>query len=306
MKYRVVAILGLMLALFASCEKELVLNLPPGEKYLVVEGQIEADSLPRVILTRSVGFFDKIDISSIQFEKNAIVEVTDLNTNVTRKLDKFEFPFGNDTFVIYAANPFDPNNDSIKGKIGHRYALKITENNKIHNAVTLIPNQVLPDSIWQQSIDAANKIFNVRIMYKDPDTLGNQTKFATSVLRKIKRDYLPEGFLTTFSSTFNDAVTNGQRLPFDIRLGYSKSINFNDTTQRRYFNEQQQLLSGDTLIVKFMGIDYKTYQFWETLEYSRNSTGNPFASPTKVSSNVSDAIGIWGGYGSRYFTYVVK
>jgi hypothetical protein len=291
--------------LLSSCEKELVINLPEGKKQLVVEGYIETDSLPYVILTKSIGFFDKIDISSIQFARDAEITVRDLNTNFTKKLQRFEFPFGTDTFTIYGLVPFDPSNDSIKGVAGHKYELIIQNEGKQHKAITTIPFSVLPDSTWLRSLGAAtDSVYEFNCRYTDPDTPGNFTRYKTQVKRANKKSYLSEAYLTSFSSTFDDKFTNGATLPFNVDMGYDKNINFNDSASQSQFREQRSIFKGDTVTVKFSGIDYYTYQFWQTLEYSRNSTGNPFASPTKVSSNVSGAIGIWGGYGSKYLSII--
>ncbi|MCX8470657.1 MAG: DUF4249 domain-containing protein [Chitinophagaceae bacterium] len=294
-----------LLSTLVSCEKELVLNLPASPSQLVVEGEIENGQLPQVLLTNSLGFFDKINLSNIKFEKGATITVTDLNTNYSVNLIQFGFPIPNatDSIYFYTLPPLSIF-DSIKGQIGHRYKLQILNKGILHEAITSIPNQQLPDSMWAEKIpnDSGS---NIRVKYQDPDTLGNYTKYKTQVLRQFKNVNLSEDYLTSFSSTFNDALTNGQTLPFTINLGYNKNINFNDTSQRKYFEMQTKVYKGDTVNIKFMGIDYATYQFWETLEYSKNSTGNPFASPTKVQGNVSNAIGIWGGYGSKLMSIIL-
>jgi Domain of unknown function (DUF4249) len=298
----------LMAALFliTSCEKELKVDLPTGKSYLVVEGEIENGALPFVILTRSIGFFDKINVGSLIFEKNATVTVTDLNTNISTPLNMFGFPFGTgtDSLFVYGLLPV-VQNDIYKGQINHQYKLTIVENGVTHTAITKVADQVLPDSAWTEPIPNDSG-FTIRARYKDPDTIGNNTRYTTQVLRKLKDPKLPESYLTSFGSTFNDGFNNGKELPFRINLGYSKDINFQDKEGAKTFERQTKVLIGDTVNLKFSGIDYPTYQFWETLDYSRNSTGNPFASPTKVQGNVSDAIGIWGGYGARVFTFVVK
>jgi hypothetical protein len=143
------------------------------------------------------------------------------------------------------------------------------------------------------------------VLYKDPDTVGNFSRLKTLVRRADKSKGFSEQYLTGFGSTIDDKFTNNKTLPFFINLGFEKNINFQDTASRARFEAQTKLYKGDTLNFKISGIDYQTFNFWETLEYSRNSTGNPFASPTKVQSNVSNAIGIWGGYGSKTTTIVV-
>ncbi|MBU3676608.1 MAG: DUF4249 family protein, partial [Chitinophagaceae bacterium] len=71
-------LLGMFLLILASCEKTIDVGLTEGEKQLVVEGVIESGQAPYVVLTRSIGFFDKIDLSKVDFVKGAQLRVDDL------------------------------------------------------------------------------------------------------------------------------------------------------------------------------------------------------------------------------------
>jgi hypothetical protein len=63
---------------------------------------------------------------------------------------------------------------------------------------------------------------------------------------------------------------------------------------------------GDTVTFKLSNIDKATFDFWRTMEFSYNSVGNPFSTPTKVLSNVSnDALGYFGGYATQYRTLII-
>jgi hypothetical protein len=63
---------------------------------------------------------------------------------------------------------------------------------------------------------------------------------------------------------------------------------------------------GDSIAVKYCNIDKATYDFWRTIEYSYSAIGNPFASPSKVLSNIKGGgLGYFGGYAAQYKTLVV-
>jgi hypothetical protein len=311
----IVKILILCLA-FTSCERELDLTLNSGDPKVVVEASIENGDFPRVVLTNSTGFFDKIDLSSLKFVTGATIKVTDLNTGYVIPLIEYnlKFPTGQGTdsvtYTAYAPNFLAQPYDSIIGQLEHCYKLDIVSNGKTYSAVTKIPNCKTPvfDSIWLQPenpSDPTDSAMEIRLIYDEPDTLGNYNRYSTQVLRQYKKDHLDEEFLTTFGSVINDKFTNGQRLPFTLDLGYSRRFSFADSVQRRYLFEQQEIYPGDTVNIRWMPIDYNTYTFWETLEYSRNSTGNPFAAPTKLYGNISGgAVGYWGGYGTRIITII--
>jgi Domain of unknown function (DUF4249) len=307
---RTIAILFCIALFLMACEKEYKVNLPSTPPELVVEGYIENGALPYVFLTRSVGFFDKIDFNAIKFQDSAVASVTDLTTNI--KVDLFNYiidtSFNNQKFkfIVYAPKFNDPNLEAIRGKMEHLYRLDIESRGKLYTATTKVVNTVLADSVWFEKFDLANpdSALSFHLRYRDPDTLGNFNRYETQVKRQYKKQGLDENFLTSFSSVFDDKFTNGKQLPFKLTLGSSKGINFRDSAQRANFEAQTRVYPGDTVTLKWSGIDFDTYNFWETLEFSRNSVGNPFSSPTKVKSNIKGGIGIWAGYGTRYITAI--
>ncbi len=69
---------------------------------------------------------------------------------------------------------------------------------------------------------------------------------------------------------------------------------------------KELLKKGDTVTLKLSNINKTTYDFWRTMEYTYASVGNPFASPVKVLSNISNnALGYFGGYASQYRTIII-
>ena len=54
----------LICLILLGCEKEITLNLPQAESKIVVEGSIEPNFPPYVILTKSQGYFEPIDINT--------------------------------------------------------------------------------------------------------------------------------------------------------------------------------------------------------------------------------------------------
>jgi hypothetical protein len=300
--------------LMMSCEREIKLNLPAGKEKLVVEGSIEYNNFPRVVLTNSSGFFGKIDLTTLKFISGADITITDLTNGFSHKL--VEFPIriptgvGQDsaTLIAYIPNifggPLDPN---MLGQLNHIYRLDINASGEKYTAVTKIADTRVFDSLWLEPFNKSkpDSATRLRLIYKDPDTLGDYHRYETQVLRYHKKDYLDEEYLADFGSVFSDAFTNGKRLPFNLDLGYTRRYNFSSDTGRNYLEESQKIFPGDTVNIKWSGIDYNTYQYWQTLEYSRNSTGNPFAAPTKIKGNISNgAIGGWCGYGSKIISII--
>lgn len=79
----------MMMAIFIGCEKEVNIDLTSKDKLVVIEGTIESNQQPYVYLTNSIGFFDKIDLNSVGYIKNANITVTDITTGVSVELKEY-------------------------------------------------------------------------------------------------------------------------------------------------------------------------------------------------------------------------
>ncbi len=289
---------------FASCEKEVNIKLNGVEKKMVVEGIIELNEVPYVSLTRSIGFFDKIDLSSVQYISNAIVTVTDLSSSksITLKEYSIDTTVGNNTFKfnIYGPDFQDPDAINFKGQEGHIYQLSIQDGAASYTGITQIPFNVGLDSVWIEPVPGKEDSFSViKAIYSDPDTFGNSVKLET-LAKRFKKDGGPELFYTSFNSVYNDDIINGTKIDLSIDLGYNKSR----TYTRKEYQTIGYVRKGDTVTVKWSAIDKKVFTFWETLSFSEGAVGNPFASPVQVTSNIPNAIGVWGGYGSKFYTLI--
>jgi hypothetical protein len=292
----VIILIGII-AGFSSCEKEVNFNLPTDiTEKLVVEGRIEAGQPPFVLLTKSLGFFSKIDLGNLQnsFIHGATVKVSDGTRTI--QLREYNIDTLNNSYSFYTVDTANPADLTFLGVQGRSYKLTIDYQGKIHEASTFIPHVKALDSIWAEQlpelVDNNPDFRQLKARYTDPDTPGNSVRIFTS------RN--SEGYLTDRFSTYNDDIINGTSIDIDISNGIQPMDTFNFMTYR-YFER------GDTVTVKWSAIDRTTYTFWQTLEFSIGTTGNPFSTPIKVGSNVSNgALGIWAGYSSAYKTLIIN
>jgi hypothetical protein len=160
-----------------SCEKELNMNLTVGSKDLVVEGIIEQGEFPYVLLTKSMGFFDKIDVNTIEFVRGATVTVQDINSGYTTALKEYALDTTiasqRFTFVVYAPDYMLPGIDQIRGRFDHLYKLTVTYNAVSYEAVTKIPESTGLDSLWLEPVPGKEDKFSIlKAMYKDPGQFG--------------------------------------------------------------------------------------------------------------------------------------
>lgn len=284
---------GALIVGLISCEKEIKIPLIESEPKLVVEGSIANDQQPGVILTKTVGFFDKIKFGDIEFVSDAEVWVSDLTDNKRIQL----FPITIAPLTLYTIQNTDPLfADFQTGKTNHSYKLEITHENELYQAVTTIPACDGLDSLYfekEPRFDPEN-YFKLVAIFSDPDTAGNFYKYFT---RRNGNGINQADFVEPFSSRFDDVYINGKTLPADLFLGFDNS----DTVDNEFTDKNSYSLSGDTIDIKLSAMDRDVYDFYKTLDFAEGSVGNPFASPIQVQSNVSNgAYGVWAGFGNAY------
>lgn len=298
MKYLLSALLIACSIYIVSCEKEVKIDLKNGELKLVVDGQIETNGYPFVVLTKSIGYFSKVDFKTLQntFVHNADITVTDGTTTI--KLKEYAVDTGangSSLFSFYSIDTSDATSLSFRGQAEKYYSIKIVVDGKTYTSTTKIPSVKGVDSIWFSQPGKVENTPTAVVMYarySDPDSLGNYVRYFT------KRN--SELFLTAFSSTFNDEIVNGTTLDsLMLTAGYNR-------TKEPNFDSLGFFFVGDTVSLKWSAIDKASYQFFSTLEYATGAVGNPFASPVNVTSNIQgNALGAWVGYGSQITTRVV-
>ena len=287
---------GLWLILFSSCEKTVQVNLGKSEPKLVVEGFIESNNPPFVMLTRSFGYFAKVDLSTLtnSFVHNAHVTVTDGSRTVTLREYNIDTAGGN-RFYFYSLDTSVPGSLSFLGQINGYYTLNIEVDGKTYTSTTKIPACKPVDSLVAEApASPPDNLPNAMILsvyYTDPDTFGNCVRYFT------KRNSEP--FYPGYNSVYDDQIVNGAknaRIP--IAAGFRRNGTISDSSG--------YIQRGDTVTLRWSAIDRNVYNFYNTYEYSLGTIGNPFSTPINVKSNISNgALGVWAGYGSTYTTITI-
>lgn len=291
-RYMGIAVFLFIASFFISCEKEVKLNLGEGNTSVVIEGEIENGRPPFVVITKSFGFFAKVDLSTLQgnFVHDALVIISDgTDTDTLREytLDSSGFQFS-----VYSIDTATLTN-FIVGEFNKSYKLSVTYEGKTYEATTKIPSLVPVDSFYGGPLneprtfvttpdDAVSLFINV----KDPDTTGNYFRYFT---KRGNEPYYPVDIASA-----EELGSNGEYLP-NIQIGFGKPAALSDTVVEAYPRR------GDSITLKWSAIDRNVHEFWKTYQFAVNVIGNPFASPTNLPTNFSNgALGVWAGYGSAY------
>jgi len=289
-------VIACVLLLF-SCEKEVKFDLGPSAEKVVVEGTIETDLPPLVVLTKSFGFFARIDLQTLNnaFLHDARITVSDGTQSFV--LREYQIDNNGTPVYFYSVDSSDINALLFRGRAGKTYRLKIDYNGKTYESVTSIPYPKALDSIWAEAPkpgEIPEKYPNSMLLfarYTDPDTLGNRVRYFTKVNSGP--------FLAPYYSVNDDAIINGSKITIQLAAGFDRM----DTIDRETFG---YFYKGDTVVLKWSAIDKGVFDFWRTLEFSYAANGNPFASPVDISTNISNgALGVWAGYGNTFDTLVI-
>lgn len=278
----------------ASCEKNVTVKVPEASEEIVVEGRIETDGNPFVLLTHTLPFFGEINTSEV-FQNSiqgATVIVDDGTITDTLK----QLP----GFGIYT-------DTLIKGIPGNMYKLTVIAEGKTITAFTSIPYPVALDSVWWKVDGNRDSLGFAWAHLTDPDTIGNCYQwYAQRVNRYTYGDNTGKVKDSTFiaapGAAFEDKFINSKSFDFSFPRGsFSFSNKEEDNNEERIFFKR-----GDTIIVKFCSIDRANFEFWRTEETQVSNNGNPFGSPAPITGNINGGLGTWGGYAPAYDTIIAR
>lgn len=276
-KYFFLAI-GISLS-FIACEREITIDLPQAEDQIVVEGWIESDEYPFVLLTRNLPFFGSIDTEDLGsiFVEGATVTV--FNGTDTMQLEEYTLDTLGQSATAYGPAFIDIlTGKAFKGERGKTYNLNIEAEGKTLSSKTIIPNGFPMDSIWwEPRQDTMARVF---VNFSDPDTVGNYYRYFTQIG--------DEPMYPGFTSVFDDLLVNGQTFVTPVDRGYDRFGDIDFETIGLY-------PKGDTITIRIAGIDEAHYNFWQTME-SNSQSGGPFSPIIVVDHNIEGGFGIWGGY----------
>ena len=306
-----IIILFISFSLFLSCSKEVIIDIPGFASQLVVDGTIETNGNPLVLLSQSANIYSETNLSSYlnNFITNADVKVVhgldtfnlspmnigDLPLASQKKLaEMLEIGFGETILLpikVYS-------NVELIATANSSYELIIDYNSKTYKSTTFIP---LPSSLdnlyWRPEI--SNPMYGISwARLSDNSTQYDAYKWEVKRINKnADNEDLDIIFRKTNDAYFDDRYFNGQSFDFS----YDNPLKRKDSTHlieyKRYFR------IGDSVVVKFSKMDLNTFTFFQKKSAQLSSNGNPFGSPINITSTISgDALGIWAGFSPYYDT----
>lgn len=273
---------------FLSCEREITFQLEQPSPKLVVEAFIENGEPPFVFLTSSLAYYATVSLPILNESLVKDAEVS-IEFSGTRYPLRGHTATGPASLLGYfytvdsvAQQP------ALRGALRGSYKLTIRWKGETYTAATTIPDTTRTiDSIfwkWPPPGNPPGKVA-VYVRAKDRPGLGDYIRYFT---KQNNGPYLPG-----FNSVFDDQIIDGTTYEVQVERGVIRTGELEEGYA--LFNR------GDTVQLKLCTIDKSTYDFWRTTEFNFASVGNPFSSPTRVLSNLSNgALGYFGGYAVQY------
>jgi hypothetical protein len=291
----------LLLVGFSACQSEIEVDLPDYQSKLVVEGYIETGKPAMVMLSRSIPFFQHVDLNYVVNNVLVMDAVVTLTTSDGESEQLSFLPTSESPYMFaYIGN--------IKGKEHTSYDLKIEWKGQTYTSTTSILHGFDLDSIgFDHSMELLNDTMKtIRALLSDDPMEMNFYQFFVKVHGKNLHDRL---WVTTLPVAFDDATFNG--LKFNIEVLRANPSAFlmpamNDEEKAQYFRMTYR--PGDTVYVKYGLIDYASYQFWNTGGNDAALGQNPFTNPTPVISNIrgENVTGVWCGYACKTETLIYE
>ena len=291
-----------------GCEQEFTPEPSSDGPDYVVEGYLEAGDNPTppyLLLTRTFNFYGEIgpDQFTESFVHDADVKVSDGTKEVTfqevcfsdldsatLELVADQFGFDVDSLTIDFCIYLDLLN-VLQPQTGKTYNLHIDVDGDIITASTVIPMPVPLDSLafGPPPGEPNDTLAQLTCYISDPAGIQNFYRYFGST---------NGGPLETgFSSVEEDLFFDGKSFGFQLFNPQTDSGDVEPEEFGLYF-------VGDTVTLKWCTIDEANFDFWNTLEYS-NANQGPFSNYTRLQSNITGGLGVWGGYSVNYYTRIV-
>lgn len=289
---------------FVACEEPYTPPTSEEQQQYVVEGYIEEGegSNPTfVIITRSLPYLEEIGPDQLAklFVKDAKVSVNDGSKDVSltqlcvnelpeelRKLALETLGLNPDSTVLDICIYADIFN-TINKKQGGKYDLTVVVGAKTLTATTTIPVHVpITNAEFRDPPGQPNDtLATLWVKINDPEE-KNYFRYLTTT--DSTNQLIPP-----FQSTSDDAFFNGKDFEFPLNKAERRGGGGDRDVDAFGLFER-----GDSVVVKWYNIDKAHYDFWQTRDFSANS-GGPFASYTRIKTNINGGLGIWGGYSSN-------
>lgn len=290
-----IAIYLSFILLVIACKKEIPFTGALQKEFIVVNGFIQDDSIVKVSLSHSTPSIGIVDTLANQITSGATLLITDLTTNEKFTSDSVDID-GNYIFKT-------------KGVKGHNYQLALNhpDYGVVSSTITSIPSPV-SISEWDTSSIASTKgkgAKNKLLNFTFTDPIG-KNYYVFKIVAIDTSDFVDRNVtIRVQDNTQISGKTNGDFLFLDDELfeNQTKSVSLN--FRPSYYGSESfggpGSFGSNTGVERkyrfeFYNVTEEVYNYLLSVSNSVQSRKNPLSEPVKVYTNITNGMGIFGGY----------
>ena len=276
MKIILKILIAFTLLLVIGCEMNIVLPLHNYKSQLSVECILEPDKPPVLFLGKTVSYFDTLNTNPDLFVDNALVIISAYNNHDTLRIaSKYNYYRCQQEYFYQGSIPV------VQGQVYH---LRIEHNGNIYKADTktnVSPVQIDSISYVANFSDLYGEHEGIVVNFTDLPNTQNYYRYRMDrVLTKSQKD-IPNCATGPYAAT-----ELGRSIYFDTNVdGAGLTIVIEPAFKHN---------TGDTAHIYLQTLDAASARFFDDLDRQKSAKINPFIEPVFITSNISDAFGIFG------------
>lgn len=263
----------------AGCTKAFI---PESVPQIVVEGWIEDNGYPVVILTTSVPVGEEVkDVESLE---NYLIRWGKVTISDGEKKVVLTGRKNNDYFP-----PYIYTTSAVRGEAGKSYSILVEYSGRTVTATTTIPEPVELEYIKVNRSEVKDSYYITAGLKDDRQTKDYYKVFT----RRIRRD---STFRPSFMGLVNDDILSEDVEEIPVNCGIATIME----------KEENFFSKDDMVVVKFSTLDEQSYNYWSDFDAIYSLSRNPFfPANSRIRSNIQGGLGYWAGYGStRYLVSI--
>lgn len=301
-----------------SCSKPVKVNIPGFEEKIVIEGSIETDGFPFVLISKAKNVYTPTSqVEALgSYLTGAKVWVSDGTTTIQlTEICTNNLPAGMDTtvanflgipvelmgqVVVCAYVGLDNN---FKGEVGKNYHLTVEFEGQTYEADSKILNPInLVNSYWKEESKTPDYGYGHHFL-QDPADMRNGYSYQ---VRRLNIDTttgqpIDQRFFRPFMSYFDDEFFNGLTFEFFMDNPTTYDDESIDRKYRGLFHR------GDTIEVKFSNYEHNLFRFLNAILQQKIGGGSPMTLPANAVGNISNgALGAWIAFSPSYSTLICQ
>lgn len=259
------------IVLSVACQGDRIIEADP---VMVVEGWIAEGEFPVVFVTTSI---------PVSYKHKSVDEIREHVLNWAR----VTISDGEETEIMTGRinSRFDIKcyftSNSIRGKAGKTYRIKVDYEQYHAEATTTIPPAPVLDSLTVEPTSDNDTLYSVFAHVPQQTGTSGYYKILTAVLDSCLE------VSSSYMGVYTDQnIGSGAKLPVYRSFGKISGNKF-----------VPNFRSGEHVLVYFASIDRAAYEFWSVFDKNVGLSGTPFFPVNEnLPSNIQGGIGIWYGY----------